>query len=85
MRLVNMVDILPTTFSNAFTWTKIFVFWLKFHERLFQRVIGSGNDLVPNTWNAITWTIVDQDLWCYMTPLGHIELNLYLADIVENI
>ena len=30
--------IFQTTFSNAFSWMKSFVFWFSFHWRLFQRV-----------------------------------------------
>ena len=33
-----MAAISKTTVSDAFSWTKRFVFWLKFHRRLFLRV-----------------------------------------------
>ena len=34
--------------------------------------IDSGNGLVPNRWQAITSSIVDQDLWRHMVvPVGH--------------
>ena len=36
--LDKMAAILQTIFSDAFSWMKIFVFWLKFHWNLFLRV-----------------------------------------------
>ena len=33
-----MADIFQTTFSNAFSWMKIFEFWIIFHWSLFLRV-----------------------------------------------
>ena len=33
-----MAEISQTTFSNAFSWTEIFQFWLKFHWSSFPRV-----------------------------------------------
>ena len=33
-----MAAIYQTTFSNAFSWTKMYEFWLKFHWGLFVRV-----------------------------------------------
>ena len=36
--LDKMVAISQTIFSNAFSWMKMFVFWLKFHWSLFLRV-----------------------------------------------
>ena len=35
----------------------------------------SGNGLVPNRQQAITWTDVDPYVWSYMVSLGHNELN----------
>ena len=37
IRLDKMAAISQMTFSNAFSWTKIFVFWSKFHWSLFLR------------------------------------------------
>ena len=57
----------------SFSWMKSFVFWYNFYQNLFlglQLVItGSGNDLVPNWLQAITWTSGDHALqwvnsWC---------------------
>ena len=50
-----MADIFQTTFSNAFSWMKIFEFQLIFHGSLFLRVqqyssIGSNNGMAPNKW-----------------------------------
>ena len=53
-----MADISQTIFSDAFSWMKIFVFWLEFHWRLFLRVpliiisIGSDNSLALGTVQA---------------------------------
>ena len=33
--LNQVAEILQTTFSNAFLWQKIFLFWFKFHQSLF--------------------------------------------------
>ena len=33
--------------------------------------IGAGYGLLPNGWQAITWIIIDQDLWAPMMSLGH--------------
>ena len=55
------------TFSNTFSWMKIFEFWLKCRGILFPRVQlticqhcfrKSHNGLVPNRWQAIIWTNV---------------------------
>ena len=62
--LNKMADVLQTTFSNAFSWVKIIVFWLTFHSISFLRVklvlnwfgIGSANGLAPNRQQTITWT-----------------------------
>ena len=53
----------------AFSWKKIFVFWLRFHWILFlSRVqltisIDSGKCLVPNRQQAITWTDANHIMW----------------------
>ena len=55
--------ILQTTYSNAFSWVKIFVFWFKLSWSLFAMVqftinrhlICSDNNLVPNRQQAIIW------------------------------
>ena len=54
--------IFQTTFSNAFSWMKMFKFRLRFHWSLCPRVqstifhIGSDNVLVPARRQAIIWT-----------------------------
>ena len=40
-----MVDILRTTFSNAFSWMKIYEFRLKFHYSFFLRFKLTGHNL----------------------------------------
>ena len=56
-----MAVILQTTFTNAFSWMKIYEYWLKFHWSLFLRVqlqyasIGSDNGLAPTRQQAIIW------------------------------
>ena len=68
--LNKMATILQTTFSNVFSWRKMFVFWLKFHCSLFllvQQIISQNwfryCCSVPNGQQAITWTNDDQVLW----------------------
>ena len=46
-----MDAILQTTFSNAFSWMKMYEFRLKF--------IGLDNDLAPTRRQAIIWTNAD--------------------------
>ena len=54
--------IFQKTFSNAFSWTKMYKFWLRLHWSLFPRVqlthssIGLGNGLVPFRHQAIIWS-----------------------------
>ena len=55
---------LQTTFSNAFSWMKIYEFWLKFQRRLFLRVQSTifqhwFNIPAPPRWQAIIRTNVD--------------------------
>ena len=72
-----MSAISQTTFSNAFSWMKSFVFWLKFYWSLFLRVqlIGSDNGLVPNRRQAIIWTNADPIHWRIYAALGGDELK----------
>ena len=61
-----------TTFSNAFSWMKIFVFRFKFHSNLFLRVQltisqhGSDNGSAPSRRQAIT-----------LTNAGPVHLRIY--------
>ena len=43
-------------------------------------IIGSGNDLVPNMQQSITWANAGQNISYHMESLGHNELNLELWD-----
>ena len=47
--------------SEAFSWLKSFLFWLKFHWSLFLRVLSIGLDigLVSNRRQAIIWPNAD--------------------------
>ena len=74
-----MADILQTTFSNAFSWMKVFGFWFKFdltssQSLIEEAIIGLANGLVPNRCQAITWINDDQDFWHRTASLGHNEL-----------
>ena len=57
-----MADVFQTTFSNAFSWLKIFEVQLKFHWICSQGSnwqyanIVSDNGLAPNRRQAIIWT-----------------------------
>ena len=65
LSLNKIVAISQKIVSNAFSWTKSFVFWFEFHWSLFPgvqltvRELGSGNGLAPNRRQAITWTDAD--------------------------
>ena len=64
-----MVAISQTTFSNAFSWMKMFEFQLIFHWSLFPRVQltifqhSSENGLALNRPQAIIWTNADLIHW----------------------
>ena len=51
-------------------------FSLKFvlNDVSFNIYIGSGNALVPNRHQAITWINIDQDSWHRMVLQGYTEL-----------
>ena len=57
-----MAAIFQTTFSNAFSWMKIYEFWLIFHLILFLTAklkyfsIGLHDAFVPTRLQAIIWT-----------------------------
>ena len=59
-----MATVIWTTFSNEFSWMKIFEFLLIFHWSLFPSPgsnwqyasIGSDNGLALTRWQAIIWT-----------------------------
>ena len=59
--LDKMAGTSQTIFSDAFSWLKCFVFWLKFYCNLFLKVkltktrIGSDSGLAQKSWQAITW------------------------------
>ena len=60
-----MAAISQMIYSDAFSWMKSFVFWLKFHWSLLLRVqlIGLDNGLARNKWQAIIWTNADRIHW----------------------
>ena len=73
--------ILKLTFMNEnfsyFVWyfTEVCVWWS--HRQ--EVNIGSGNGLVLIRQQAITWSNVDQDVWCPKVFLVDNELNVYVA------
>ena len=79
--LNKMATISQTIFSDAFSWMKIFVFWLKFHWSLFLRVQltiaqhGLDNGLAPNRRQAVIWNNADPIHWCIFVALGEDELR----------
>ena len=60
--LEKMTAVSQTMFSDAFSWSESFLFWLKFPRGSFLRVqliitnIGLDNGLAPNRRRAIIWT-----------------------------
>ena len=78
-----MEDILETTFSNGFSWAKIFVFWFKFED--FWVSTDSSNGLVPIKQQAFTCTNADQVSWCHMASLEHNEFLLNAFTLYEYI
>ena len=66
-----MAAIFQTMFSNAFSWMRILVFWLKFHWSLFPRVqltifqhwfrkwlgVGQATSHCLNQWWLVDWQI----------------------------
>ena len=75
-----MDSIFQMAFSNAFSWMKIYKFWLKFLRIWFLMVqltiysIGSDNGLVPARRQAIVWTNYGQFIDGLYVSLGPIEL-----------
>ena len=81
-----MAAVWQTIFSNAFSWMKSFVFWLKFLWSLVPRVqwtkktiIGLNNGLAPNRRQVIIWTNADPIHWRIHTTLGGDEFNKRLT------
>ena len=84
--LDKMAAISKTTFSNAFSWMKSFVFMiilLKFVSREGSswqyRSICSSNVLAPNRRQAITWTNADPVHQRIYAALGGDELTCIIA------
>ena len=76
-----MAAIFQTTFSNAFSWMKMYAFWLqillKFCSLESNRqnsIIGSDNGLVPNRRQAIILTNNGLGFWRIYASLGLNEL-----------
>ena len=84
--LNKMTDIL-LRFSNSFSWTKSFIFWLKFNIIFFPSILISNKSalvLIIVWYKAITWTNADQVIWCCIAWPGLIELinSLWPSDAV---
>ena len=81
--------IFQTTFPNAFSWMKFFVFWLKFHWRLILRVqltissMGLDNGLAPIRRQAIISINVDPVHWRIYAARGGDGLNSNLGHCVQ--
>ena len=79
-----MATIFQTTYSNGFSWMKMYEFWLKFHRTLFLRVQlaifhhGWDNGLAPIRWQAIIW--IDDCLVCWC-----IYISLDLKELIDSI
>ena len=78
--LNKMADILQTTFSNAFSWKKISVFWFKFLWSSFQGLLTISQCwfskwMLPVKCQAITWTNVDPVYRCIYGSLGFTCVN----------
>ena len=73
--------ILPMKFSNSFSLKRFSYFYFNFSDVCFlgsswQYVsIGSGNGLVLNRQQSITWSNIDSDLWHCVASVGHNELR----------
>ena len=88
-----MAAISQTIFSDAFSWMKSFIFWLKFHWTLFLRVLltitqqlfrfGSDNGLSPNRRQAIIWTNFYPIHWRIYAALGGDETREVWGDFVN--
>ena len=84
-----MAAISQMTFSNAFSWIKMYEFQEKFTKVCSYRSnwqyssIGSDNGLVPNRWQAIFWTNGGLVYWCIYASLGLNELINMLWNIIR--
>ena len=80
--LKKMTDMSQTIFWDAFSWMKNYVFWIKFHWKLFLRVeltitsIGLPHGLAPNRRQANIWTNGDPIHWRIYAALGGDEFNV---------
>ena len=63
-----MAAILQMTFWNAFSWMKVYEFWLKFHRSLF--IGGPINNISAGRRQAIIWTNVGYFIDIYMQHLA---------------
>ena len=64
------------------------VFWFEFKWSLFetwQVSIGSGNDLAPHRWQAITWTNDDPVHWCIYAPISLDQLTDWSLSTITHI
>ena len=76
-----MAAISQKIFSDAFSWMKRVLFWLKLHRSFFVRVqltvlcIGLDNGSAPNRRQAIIWTKADPIYWRIYAALRGDELS----------
>ena len=71
-----MADIFQTLFSDGIYTNENVCILIKILQKFVLKgpncqwvSIDLGDGLVPNKWQAITWTNVDQDIWCHMASL----------------
>ena len=83
--LDKMAAIPQPIFSDAFSWMKSFMFWLKFHWSLLrvqltatQHWFGLDNGLALNRGQAIIWTNADPIYWRIYAALRGDELTVEL-------
>ena len=65
-------EVLRHSPESNFTWDKVSILKTTWLVR-----VGSGNDLVPNRWQATTWTNAEQDSRRHMASLSHEVGNLW--------
>ena len=68
--LDKMAAISQTTFSNAFSWMKSFVFWLKFHWSLFRLRLRQGFIQHKITYESFTSGLHCKTIQTYWTNMN---------------
>ena len=82
--LNKMGDILQMSFSNAFSWKKIFVFWLKFHWNLFLMVHLTASQYWFRWWlgtSQVTSHYLNQCWLRCLTPFSLCTVVHYVHDM----